>query len=232
WAVKTVKSITITDGGTGFTTIPTVNITGGGGAGATAAARISGGKVVAIDLINGGENYTSAPAVTVTGGGGTRFTAMAALATLADAELTTAQKADKLSFLQAIQDERLYEFVSEGIRKYDLIRWNILGNKLAETKAELTKMVNKAAPYDELPQRMFYRQNSTTGLVWGNSLYAPTPAATPSGHASINWLQAVTAPAIVDKFAANFTENKSELLPIPNSVIEASHGAITQDYGY
>ncbi len=232
WAVGSLKSITISSEGTGYTTIPTVSITGGGGTGATAAARINGGKVVSIDIISTGANYTSAPTITVSGGGGTGFSATTSITRIEDADLKPNQTANQRAFLTAIQDERLFEFASEGIRKYDLIRWNILGTKLSDTKAELVKMANKVAPYDQLPQRMFYRQNSTTGVVWGNSLYAPTPASVPAGHTAVNWLQSVTAAAIIDRFAASFTPNKSEILPIPQAVVEASQGAINQDFGY
>jgi hypothetical protein len=78
---------------------------------------------------------------------------------------------------------------------------------------------------------MYYQNNSTTGLVWGNSFYAPTPTPTPAGYTAVNWLSGVTT-MITDKFASGFVADKSELLPIPQTIIEASHGVITQDYGY
>ncbi len=37
---------------------------------------------------------------------------------------------DKVSFFDAIANERYLEFGSEGIRKFDLIRWNLLDQKL------------------------------------------------------------------------------------------------------
>ncbi|MFT4092450.1 MAG: RagB/SusD family nutrient uptake outer membrane protein [Niabella sp.] len=231
WAVDAVKNVTIDNGGTGYTSIPTVTFSGGGGSGARAVARINDGAVTSIDMISLGSNYTSAPAITVSGGGGSGFSGTVTLTSINDADLTVEQTADKSSFLKAIQDERLYEFVSEGIRKWDLIRWNLLGTKLAETKAQLQKMINREAPYDVLPLRMFYQNNSTGSLVWGNSLYAPVPAAAPSGYTAVNWIQAIAA-GFLEKFAASFTPNKSEIFPIPQNVIEASHGAITQDFGY
>lgn len=226
-----ISSITLTNtGGTGYTTAPTVTISGGGGTGATAIATVSGGRVTAVDVVNPGSGYTSAPTIAFAGGGGTGAAVTSTRTTSADGDLTAAQTAAKSDFLIAIQQERLLEFVGEGIRKYDLIRWNLLGTKIAETRAELTKMLNKTAPYDVYPLRMFYRPNSTT-LTWGNSFYRPAPA-TLSGFTAINWTSALTQTNIVDKFAANFTPNKSELFPIATAIIEASHGAITQDYGY
>ena len=74
-----VDTIAITAGGTGYTFIPTVTITGGGGSGATATAVISGrgGSVTEIIIDDGGSGYTSAPTVTISSGGGSGATATA-----------------------------------------------------------------------------------------------------------------------------------------------------------
>lgn len=60
-----VRSIIISDAGTGYTQIPTVTITGGSGYGATAYAEISGGSLTGIKMITGGEDYDTAPKVTI-----------------------------------------------------------------------------------------------------------------------------------------------------------------------
>lgn len=75
----TVSSATVTAGGTGYTTAPTVAFTGGGGTGATATAAFAAGAVTTITITNGGSGYTSAPTVSLTGGGGTGATATAAV---------------------------------------------------------------------------------------------------------------------------------------------------------
>lgn len=59
--------IAVKNGGSGYTTAPTVTISLGGGTGATATATISGGKVTAINITNAGSGYTSDPTVTITG---------------------------------------------------------------------------------------------------------------------------------------------------------------------
>jgi len=65
---KTIGSITVFNQGSGYTQAPTVTITGGGGTGATAVAKISNGKVVSITVTNAGSGYTSTPTVAITGG--------------------------------------------------------------------------------------------------------------------------------------------------------------------
>ncbi|SDB54427.1 Phage tail tube, TTP, lambda-like [Pseudomonas sp. NFACC13-1] len=77
--VGTVSSIEISSGGTGYTSAPTVALTGGGGTGATATASISGGAVTGITITNPGSGYTSVPTVAFTGGAGSGAAATAEL---------------------------------------------------------------------------------------------------------------------------------------------------------
>jgi len=60
-----VVGITVTNGGSGYTFVPLVTITGGGGAGAGAYATVSGGVVTAITVTNAGSGYTSQPQVKI-----------------------------------------------------------------------------------------------------------------------------------------------------------------------
>lgn len=72
-----VVSITVTNGGSGYTSAPTVTISGGGGSGATATASVVAGAVTAVTITAGGSGYTSNPTVTFSGGGGSGATATA-----------------------------------------------------------------------------------------------------------------------------------------------------------
>lgn len=66
-----VINLKLASGGGGYITAPVVNITGGGGTGATARTYIRAGKVAVIELLTLGSGYTSAPTVTLIGGNGT-----------------------------------------------------------------------------------------------------------------------------------------------------------------
>lgn len=69
WGVGKVVTITVVNGGTGYSLAPTVSFSGGGGAGATATAIVSNGVVTQIDITNGGGCYTSTPTIVLTGDG-------------------------------------------------------------------------------------------------------------------------------------------------------------------
>ena len=67
-----VSRIDLTNFGTGYTSVPTVGFSGGGGSGATATAYVDllTGQLTSVMVTNGGSGYTSSPTVTITGGGG------------------------------------------------------------------------------------------------------------------------------------------------------------------
>lgn len=83
---STVLQLLLQDGGTGYTSNPTVTISGGGGTGATATASITApspaGQVASIALTNPGIGFTMVPAVAISdtgGGSGSGATAAAVL---------------------------------------------------------------------------------------------------------------------------------------------------------
>ncbi len=161
----------------------------------------------------------------------------------------------KATFFQALVRERSLEFGGEGIRKYDLIRWNLLAAAITETKANLGKMAVAAAmaPWSymapqpsyvltsNLPVAMYYKNNSTADDVnlWANSFYKPAPTSTPTNTTKITWIALPTTAApqnaigttALSRFATGFTTGKSELLPIPQPARDAN-SSLTQNFGY
>lgn len=79
-----ITSISVTAGGTGYTTAPTVGISGVG-TGAQATAKITAGVVTSVEIVKPGSGYTSAPTITLTGGSGTGATATATTGNVANA---------------------------------------------------------------------------------------------------------------------------------------------------
>lgn len=76
-----VVGVNVTSAGSGFTSAPTVTITGGGGSGATAVANLgtsATGSMSSASVTSGGSSYTSPPTVTVSSpdGSGATFQAI------------------------------------------------------------------------------------------------------------------------------------------------------------
>lgn len=58
-----VSSVTITSGGTGYTSAPILQFVGGDGNGATATCALTSGVITSVTVTAGGNNYTIAPSV-------------------------------------------------------------------------------------------------------------------------------------------------------------------------
>ena len=65
--ISEVRRIQVTAGGSGYTGIPDVVISGGGGTGATATAVVNSGAVSNFVITNKGKDYTSTPTITIGG---------------------------------------------------------------------------------------------------------------------------------------------------------------------
>jgi hypothetical protein len=156
----------------------------------------------------------------------------------ADATVDLPSGLSKDAFFAAIVKERSLELGGEGVRKFDLIRWNLLATTIANTKQALTDMSNLVAPYNKLPVSMFYKNSSSADdkTLWANSFYTTAPGSTPSGTTKVTWMgTAGTANAIyataLSRYATGFTANKSELLPIPQAARDANIN-LTQNPNY
>lgn len=67
-AAGAVTGVTVVDGGSHFTSTPTVSFSGGGGTGATATATVASGAITVITVTAGGSGYATAPTVVLAGG--------------------------------------------------------------------------------------------------------------------------------------------------------------------
>lgn len=160
----------------------------------------------------------------------------------------------KADFFKHIVRERSLELAGEGVRKYDLIRWNLLGTAITESRANMNRMATVTAMVNPtymagypsycltntLPIRMYVNTGTTSdnyniGFMYRNSLYKTAPTSTPSGTTSVNWLttaiNAAGTNSPVGRFATGFTTGKGELLPIPQPARDANRN-LSQNPGY
>ena len=70
--------------------------------------------------------------------------------------LATKYTASKEAFFEGVVEQRAFEFAGEMLRKADLIRWNLLGKKLAETKVKLNQLRMREGAYADLPQNLYW----------------------------------------------------------------------------
>jgi starch-binding outer membrane protein, SusD/RagB family len=89
----------------------------------------------------------------------------------------TSVSTSKEAFFNAIVNERAWEFGGECLRKFDLIRWNLYGKKVAETKALLTQYgidtytpANKGT-YSKLPDYLYYKTSKDSSIYIDNTIY-------------------------------------------------------------
>lgn len=155
----------------------------------------------------------------------------------ADATVDLPAGLSKATFFDAVVKERSLELGGEGVRKFDLIRWNLLASKIAATKAALLAMSTSAAPYNNLPLFMYFIPTATTDNnnygagLWVNSFYKAAPTTTPTGTTRVNWLGAAINTTALARYATGFTTGKSELLPLPQPARDANVN-LTQNPGY
>ncbi|MFD1256185.1 RagB/SusD family nutrient uptake outer membrane protein [Mucilaginibacter terrae] len=151
----------------------------------------------------------------------------------------------KTTFFNAIVNERYLEFGGEAIRKYDLIRWNLLATKIAEARANIVQLRDNTS----IPQYIYWRNSGEEIQYFSASPF--TTAAVPSpttGWTRTDWRQhlqfivnpttgAITGASIdnlplQDGIARFFTPNKSELFPYTTAILDTYGGRLKQNPNY
>jgi hypothetical protein len=144
----------------------------------------------------------------------------------------------KESFFNAIVDERAWEFGGEMIRKNDLIRWNLLGDRLDKMRDNVDKILNhpNEPPYDNVPTFLFwkYKEDGETMEILNRDYRLPsTPI---EGYTRTPWFGAYPQ-SNINSFYLMFnnvangydkTEN-NHLYYIQDEIILRSNGVLSND---
>ncbi|MFN8307024.1 MAG: RagB/SusD family nutrient uptake outer membrane protein [Ferruginibacter sp.] len=153
----------------------------------------------------------------------------------------------KQGFFDAIVNERFLEFGHEGIRRYDLIRWNLLATKLAEARTKIQQIRDRVAPYTYVPQYIYVRNAGeeiqyfagTNTALTAQPFWRPTQVPSPTtGWTRIDWAQHLTTASSIDGkplwqgFASFFVPGKSELYPFDAATISSYQGQLKQNPNY
>ncbi|MDI3319227.1 RagB/SusD family nutrient uptake outer membrane protein [Pinibacter soli] len=165
----------------------------------------------------------------------------------------------KDGFFKFLVKERMLEFGNEGIRKYDLIRWNLLATAVSETRTRLnawataTEASHPVMPLysymengpayardaTQLPTYLYFmktppRSNVDDFNPFLNSYYKPSGnAAAPTGQTRVSWwLGGSSQVTYVSSVASGFKTGQSELMPIPQSQRDVNPNLSPQNFGY
>jgi len=160
-------------------------------------------------------------------------------------------------FFEAIVDERAWEFGGECIRKFDLVRWNLLGEKIVEAQTTLKQYAEDSqiddGPTSHLADELYYRRKSDGTLEFYNRFArrpdvvpplkdVPNIGDNPDGYETVGWLSGLwdegTALPVdyMDIQWSGYTDPTGQapvpyILPIHQSIINSSRGVLDNN-GY
>lgn len=138
----------------------------------------------------------------------------------------------KEQVFQAIVEERKFELAGEMLRKQDLIRWNMLGEKMAETKQKMTDLRSYQGVYRDVPQAVYYRylEDEETLEFYG---FNRGENGQPSGEGweSVNWQKAVIPELRITRYYLNDPDSR-QFWPIFQSDLDNQLGYLVNNYGY
>ena len=139
-------------------------------------------------------------------------------------------------FFDAIVMENAWELAGEGVRKYDLIRWNLLSEKIDEFKTTYTNAVYNAT-YPKYVNFKYRTDNpmyiDMTSLVFGNKVGGEYQNKAFFGAETDDSSQKnlkVNLPSISS--GLNNAVKNRYLLPIASTTISTSNGKLHNSYGY
>lgn len=147
--------------------------------------------------------------------------------------------ANKEDMFEAIVQENAWEFAGEGLRKFDLVRWNLLGTKIEEFKNNYRIQLANGV----YPEKLYYKYKEDKVTIDMSSVsWYDTPADV-TGYSSKDWYgkeatltpdkqtQLETSLPLISK-GLNTPVINRHLMPIGSTTISASNGMLRNSYGF
>ena len=145
--------------------------------------------------------------------------------------------ASKTAFFNGIVDQRALEFAGEMLRKADLIRWNLIDQKMQEAKDKLTQMREKTGKFANYPDKVYYKLQDDGETL---DIYGLEPGDTDAeggsldGYSNKGWFVSDNEPVMqTDYIDGLYVQQPSThcLWPIWDVFINSSNGMLNND-GY
>lgn len=146
--------------------------------------------------------------------------------------------ANQDAFFKGIVEQRAFEFAGEMLRKADLVRWGIIDEKMAEAKQKLTDLSNRAGSYEDLPLKLYYKNEGENIVVYGlNHGDTDAEGAALDGYSSKQWFvdSKTGANLLTEDYINGLYVGKPSLnclWPIWQTFIEKSNGLLNNDGNY
>lgn len=164
------------------------------------------------------------------------------------------------SFFEAIINERAWEFGGEALRKFDLVRWNMLQSKIEDQRTKFNTMINGEPvtifgnTYNNLPKNLYYKYEAAAeNIAWSDiNFYEDRPdldllttdELKTLGYTRVAWMAGFseTNKTAYNKRLELFSSGLEKaynsvcdnryLYPISTTAISDSQGKLTNSYGY
>ncbi|MBR1869975.1 MAG: RagB/SusD family nutrient uptake outer membrane protein, partial [Bacteroidales bacterium] len=161
-----------------------------------------------------------------------------------ESEVTTylAGLTTKEDVFNAIVDERALEFIGEFLRKGDLIRWNLLESKIAESQTEMRALSERSGAFSDIAANVYVKyaaDGATITDYWG---YEHGQTAAPSGEGWVAYTDSqgavpsnyfeMSEPKINSFYFSAYTPNQRQWWPIPAVTLTNAQGSLLNDYGF
>ena len=152
----------------------------------------------------------------------------------ADAKLAAA-KASKDAFFKEIVKQRRFEFAGERLRKMDLIRWNLLGETLKQTKKDMEDFAARQGNYADVPTSVYWKVEDGENIIikgFGHGLISPEEAAALKleGYTEDKNFMKLDQ-KYIDALYVNDPDTK-QFWPIMDEFINTSNNHLWNNYGY
>jgi len=128
-------------------------------------------------------------------------------------------------FRTAIRHERALEFTGEMLRKADLIRWNLLSDRITTSSQKLEQLKNKQGIYADLPTNVYYKYKAD-----GISLdYYGFNIGDTDSYGAANYTNSAKMTMNTDywTFIAARNPDLQQYWPVPQFIINNSNGTLT-----
>lgn len=139
-------------------------------------------------------------------------------------------------FFNAIVDERMWEFGGELIRKNDLVRWNLMVEKIDDMKKKMEDIVTGFDP--NVPRFIYYRvmEDGETLDILNPDYNHPADGSNLQGYSVKAWManlsesNKVSALGYMNATLSGYDPLKNNhLFPLTNSIISTSNGTLAND---